>query len=1375
MPTHQSALEGVLPEGGVISFDTDLPIAAHADEIADLIAHHQVVVVAGETGSGKTTQLPKICLALGRRHIAHTQPRRIAARSVAERIADEMAVEIGALGGYPGRFTNRAGRATALTVMTDGVLLAEISHDRLLRGHDTIIIDEAHERSLNIDFLLGYLKQLLPRRPDLKVIITSATIDTARFSAHFNDAPVIEVSGRSYPVEIRYRPLDPAENLRDTDEDDEIDDLDEQADASRTDSSRPAAARRGSARNPAGGGGAVAAAGPPIDQATGICQAVQELCREGNGDILVFLAGERDIRDAADALTDLTAHDRRLAGTEILPLFARLSAAEQHRVFTSHPGRRIVLATNVAETSLTVPGIRYVIDPGTARISRYSTRTRVQRLPIEPISQASANQRAGRCGRVAPGICIRLYSQQDFESRPEFTEPEILRTNLAAVILQMAQARLGAITDFPFVEPPDHSQVSDGIRLLDELGALKPGHREEPRLTRIGHQLATMPVDPRLGRMILEGARQHALAEVLVIVAALSIPDVRERPADKREQADAFHHRFLTETGLQRALHPESGDHQEVGGAVDQGGDILAIHRLWRYLHQQRKELSGSAFRRMCHREFLNYLRVREWQDLHSQLKQICKDLKLERTAGTAPADRILVSLLSGLLSHIGLAEVAEKSRSTRSAGPGRRRPRQGPREYLGARGARFAINPGSALAKHPPELVMAVELVETSRLWARTVAGIQPEWVEEVGAHLLKRQYSEPHWAQSSASVVATERATLFGVPVWADRPVNYARIDPVVAREIFIRSALVERDWRANHGFLAHNDRVRAQAEDLEERSRQRGLVADDDAIFAFYDRRIPSDIVSASHFDAWWRHVDDRHQLDLSIDDLVDPGAVAGEDFPDHWQVGELSLPVRYVFDPGAGHDGVTVTVALALLNQVPAEPFSWQVPGLRTELATELIRSLPKRLRTQLVPAPDRARHALAWLAETGADGRPRAHHDLEFTAELGRALAALTGVVIAESDWHPEAIPAHLRVGFDVVDAEGRITGRPSRQHQPQKQHPHQSRGKAATPPHAAASREIAHSEDLAALRVDLAPKVSVSLTRAAAEEQVHGATSWVFGHIDTQVSLQRSGADALGYPCLVDEGSAVGTAVRDSVAAQTRSHGGGVVRLLLLNLPDPTSWTVAHLSNRTKLALAGSPYPSVPALLADARRKAVDSLARRHAGDLSGIRDQTSFDALALAVRQEAAEAMAQVVSTAAEILTGWGAARQAVARLPQGPARTDMTGQLADLVFLNFISATPDPWYQRMARWMREVQLRAEALPTNPVRDDRGMAELDPLLGAYDRLCAAQPAGALPADIEEIGFLIEELRIQLFAQRLQTHIPVSAKRIRNAIARAGG
>ena len=1356
-----SRLEGELPGGGVVTFDTDLPIAAHADEIADLIKHHQVVVVAGETGSGKTTQLPKICLALGRRQIAHTQPRRIAARSVAERVAEEMGVELGEQVGYQVRFTRRATSDTALTVMTDGVLLAEISHDRDLCAHDTIIIDEAHERSLNIDFLLGYLKQLLPRRPDLKVIITSATIDTARFSAHFDDAPVIEVSGRTYPVEVRYRPLDPSEQIRPDDEDD-IDDEDELL-------HRPSAPSLTSPDDEV------------VDQVTGICRAVQELCREESGDILVFLAGEQEIRETAEALADLN-----LSNTEVLPLFARLSAAEQHRVFTPHTGRRIVLATNVAETSLTVPGIRYVIDPGTARISRYSVRTKVQRLPIEPVSQASANQRAGRCGRVAPGICIRLYSQTSFESRPEFTEPEILRTNLAAVILQMAQARLGAITDFPFVEAPDRSRINDGIRLLDELGALKPGHRDAPRLTKIGHQLARVPLDPRLGRMLLEGARQGSLAEVLVIVAALSIRDVRERPADKREEADAFHRRFATEANLLQTLQAADntdnnrvGDwsqvrrqhiHQEAAntakpgpparhtphtrgkisprpqaGGIDEGGDIMAIHRLWRYLRHQRRQMGSSAFRRMCRAEYINYLRVREWDDLHGQLRQIAKELHLEVNRTSAPTDRVLVALLSGLLSHIGLVQVRQSAK--------RHGQRPGPQEYLGARGTKFAINPGSLLARKSPELVVAVELVETSRLWARTVAAVQPEWVEEVAGPLIRRSWAVPHWAASTASVVATERGTLFGVPLWADRRVTYGRIDPVASRQIFIRSALVERNWRSDHGFLKHNDRVRDEATDLEERSRQRGLVADDDAIFAFYDRRIPDGIVSGSHFDAWWRRVQDRHQLDLSIDDLVDSGSVDADAFPDHWKVGNLELPVRYVFEPGSGHDGVTVTIPLALLNQVPTAPFSWQVPGLRTELATELIRALPKRIRTQLVPAPDRARAALTWLEDHDAD------RHAPFTAELGRALRTLTGVIINPDDWNTAAIPAHLRIGFDITDAEGRPVGKKSRKNGKDKLKGSQS-------------ASIARSEDLEALQTDLAPEVSQSLTKAAGQPQIHGAKEWTFDPIPKRVDLSRKGPDAVGYPCLVDEGDSVGTTVLDTPRAQRTSHASGVVKLLILNLPDPTKWVVTHMDNATKLALATSPYPSVSALLADARHKAVASVAQEKAGDLSGIRDKKTFDDLALVVRQDQADRMARVVRTAGRILSRVVAARQALVTVSDPAIHADIVAQIDDLVFENFISATPDPWYDDMPRWIQGVSVRIESLMTNPSRDPRQMAELEPLLADYDALCEEQPAGKLPAEVEEIGFMLEELRVQYFAQKLGTRVSVSPKRIHMAIAK---
>lgn len=1273
-----------------ISFDPALPITAHVHDIADLLTRHQVVVVAGETGSGKTTQLPKIALQLGRRRIAHTQPRRIAARTVAERIADEMGVALGDQVGYQVRFTRKATTDTQLTVMTDGVLLAAITHDRDLRRYDTIIIDEAHERSLNIDFLLGYLKQLLPRRRDLKVLITSATIDTARFSAHFDDAPVVEVSGRTYPVDVRYQPLDEDEP----------------------------------------------------DQNTGIVNAVGDLLAAGPGDILVFLSGEREIRDATEALEDL-----KLPGLEVLPLFARLSAAEQQRIFQPHPGRRVVLATNVAETSLTVPGIRYVVDVGTARISRYSARTKVQRLPIEPVSQASANQRAGRCGRVAPGICIRLYSEEDFLARPEFTEPEILRTNLASVILQMAQARLGAITDFPFVEAPDAAQVSDGIKLLEELGALKRGNRNNPRLTAVGHQLARIPVDPRLARMLVEAERLDALREVQVIVAALAIPDVRERPAEKREQADALHARFHTETPTQADGAGEARGTDDRGRPLRhtahtntrkeapatqpaEGGDIMALVRLWHYLTDRRASLSGNAFRRMCREEFINFLRVREWEDLAAQLREIGRDLKWRTNRTPAPTSAVLTAVLSGLLSHVGLLDVREPRTAP---GKGGRR-RSGPREYLGARGAKFAINPGSALARVNPPLVMAVELVETTRLWARTVAPIEPEWIEEVGGHALKASHSEPHWSSSSASVVAYEKVSLYGVPIIADRRVDYARIDPVASRAIFIRQGLVEGGWATRHPFFAHNAEVRAEAESLEERTRRRDLLVDDQTIFDFYDRRIPAEVVSGSTFDKWWRRLDQPHLLDLTMEDLIrsDSAGPDAGDFPDHWQVGNLSLPVTYVFDPGSGHDGVTVTIELAQLNQLSAEPFSWQVPGLRQELASELIRGLPKAVRKNFVPAPNHARAALAWLAENDAD------HSRRLADELGRALRALTGHVVEPGEWRPEAVPAHLQVSFQVV-----------------------GEGAPAAP-----------TKDFAAVRQLLAGKVSQVLTRAARKQRVTGATDWTFDPIPTEQTLRRGQTTAIGYPALADEGKAVGLVVVDSPRAATLSHARGVRRLLVLTNPDPTNWVVAHLPNLEKVALAHSPYANVPALLADARLKAVDSLAREQV-DLDAIRSRESYESLALSVRQAQADRMRQVVSTAAQTLTHRLDVLEALAGLDAaGTIARDVSQQLENLVFTNFISATPDPWYGHLPRYVQAMAARIQAWRGNPRRDAQHQEVVDELEADYADLCAAQPPGPLPPEVEEVAFLLEELRVSLFAQQLRAAVPISPKRVRTAIAK---
>ncbi|HWM01457.1 MAG TPA: ATP-dependent RNA helicase HrpA, partial [Actinophytocola sp.] len=981
-----------------IDYPEQLPISQRREDIKKAIAEHQVVIVAGETGSGKTTQLPKICLELGRGvrgQIGHTQPRRIAARTVAERISDELDVPLGGAVGWKVRFTDQVGDDTLVKLMTDGILLAELQSDRRLHQYDTLIIDEAHERSLNIDFILGYLKQLLPRRPDLKVIITSATIDPERFSRHFGDAPIVEVSGRTYPVEVRYRPI--------------VDPDDPEAD-------------------------------PDRDQTQAILDAVDELCAEGPGDILVFLSGEREIRDTADALT---AQDLR--GTEILPLYARLSTGEQRRVFQAHRGRRVVLATNVAETSLTVPGIKYVIDPGFARISRYSNRLKVQRLPIEKISQASANQRKGRCGRTSDGICVRLYAEDDFDARPEFTDPEILRTNLASVILQMAAADLGDIAAFPFVEPPDRRHITDGMNLLNELGALESSTKEsEPRLTPLGRKLARLPVDPRLARMVLAADRNGCVSEVVVIAAALSIQDPRERPVDKQAQADQQHARFRD---------PES--------------DFLSYLNLWRYLTEQKQELSANRFRKLCRAEFLNYLRVREWQDVAGQLRQMAKSLDV--TANDTPAEpaTIHMSLLAGLLSHIGLKEPAS-------------------RDYLGARNAKFGIFPGSALFKKQPRWVMAAELVETTRLWGRIVARIDPEWIEPLAGHLVRRTYSEPRWEKKRAAVMATERVTLFGVPIVVDRSVNYGRIDPPVARELFIRHALVEGDWRSDHPFLRRNAELLAEAEELEHKARRRDIVVDEETLFEFYDQRVGQEVVSGRHFDTWWKKTR-REQPELLAFDpamLVNPeaGDVSQDAYPDAMSHNDIRLGLQYRFEPGTDTDGVTVRVPLALLGRVSADGLPWQVPGLRDELITALIRSLPKPVRRNFVPVPEFAAAVRARL-------EPVAEPTLDLVAA---ELRSLTGVVVPPDAWQLDQVPQHLRTTFQVVEESG---------------------------------EPILEGKDLGALKRELASRVRAELASGSAGITQEGLTSWTFGSLETSVSLRRAGQQVTAYPALVDTGS----------------------------------------------------------------------------------------------------------------------------------------------------------------------------------------------------------------------------------------------------------
>jgi len=1310
-----------------IWYPPELPVSQRRAEIAEAIRDHQVVIIAGETGSGKTTQLPKICLELGRGvagQIGHTQPRRLAARTVADRIAEELRTEPGTAVGYKVRFTDTSSDDTLIKLMTDGILLTEMQRDRRLLRYDTLIIDEAHERSLNIDFILGYLHKLLPSRPDLKVIITSATIDPHRFSAHFaesesskhraesesskhraggesskhgaggesgkhraggesgkhgNEAPVIEVSGRSYPVQVRYRPL--------------------------AESAEPAGESRSEPR------------GEPRDQVQGICDAVDELRAEGPGDILVFLSGEREIRDTAEALAGQ-------ADLEVLPLYARLSVAEQHRVFQPHNTRRVVLATNVAETSLTVPGIKYVVDPGTARISRYSHRTKVQRLPIEPISQASANQRAGRCGRTSDGVCIRLYTEQDFTSRPEFTDPEILRTHLASVILRMADLDLGEMKDFPFLDPPDSRQVSDGVRLLAELGAVsQPGGGI--RLTDLGRKLARLPVDPRLGRMILAAGHNGCAREVLIITAALSIIDPRERPADSREAADALHARF-----------------------AEPGSDFLSVLNLWDYLRDQQAELSGSAFRRMCRREYLHYLRVREWQDVYGQLKRAAKDLGVtaeadRRRPATGPAgqtgaaagadsgdqrgaetgtriaaelaDRVHQSLLAGLLSHIGMQDI-----SRQDAGK-----RRGPAEFTGAHGSRFAIFPDSVLARRPPQWVVAAELVETSRQWARIAARIEPEWVEPLAAHLVRRGYSEPHWDARRGAAMALEKVTLYGLPLVAARPVTMSRIDPVAAREIFISRALVDGDWRTHHRFFEHNHRLLAQAEELERRARRRGIVIDDAALFSFYDKRIPADVTSARHFDAWWKkaRAADPDLLNLDPAELAGPAAADVEptDYPSAW--GDLAL--SYEFTPGLPGDGVTVDIPLARLNQVAGEAFSWQIPGLREELVTELIRSLPKQLRRAFVPAPDVARTVLARLDP--------AHRDLldALAAELGR----LGGVAVPREAFDLSRLPEHLRLGFRIVGED----------------------------------TVLATGKDLAALRDQLRPQLQVALTAAASDITRSGIRSWDFGTLPRVFCHGQLRA----YPALADAGDAVDIALFETEAEAEEAMRLGNRRLLLIDVPAGARSVASRLPSSAKLAMSRHPYPSAAALLDDCAACAADEVIANAGGPAW---DAVAFEQLLAAARSALRAGTADVVSAVARVLAQAHAVDAGLERATSQalrPAVADLRAQRSGLIYPGFVSGTGARRLSDLVRYLRAMNQRLDKAPEDPRRDADRMATVHRVSESYQQVISELgPAARCRVDVRAVPWMIEELRVSLFAQTLGTAMPVSEQRIQAALNR---
>ncbi|MFF3696391.1 ATP-dependent RNA helicase HrpA [Streptomyces sp. NPDC002221] len=1235
-----------------VTYPEQLPVSQKKDDILEAIRDHQVVIVAGETGSGKTTQIPKICMELGRGvrgMIGHTQPRRIAARTVADRIAEELKTPLGEAVGWKVRFTDQVDQdATFVKLMTDGILLAEIQTDRELRGYDTIIIDEAHERSLNIDFLLGYLAQLLPRRPDLKVVITSATIDPERFSRHFGDAPIVEVSGRTYPVEVRYRPL--------LEEDSE--------DADR-------------------------------DQITAICDAVDELQAEGPGDILVFLSGEREIRDTADALIK-----KNLRSTEVLPLYARLSHAEQHRVFQQHSGRRIVLATNVAETSLTVPGIKYVIDPGTARISRYSHRTKVQRLPIEPVSQASANQRKGRCGRTSDGVCIRLYSEDDFLTRPEFTDAEILRTNLASVILQMTAAGLGDIEKFPFIDPPDHRNIRDGVQLLQELGALDPAEKDpKKRLTQQGRKLSQLPVDPRLARMVLEADRNGCVREVMVIAAALSIQDPRERPSDKQTQADQQHARFKDETS-----------------------DFLAFLNLWRYVREQQKERGSSSFRRMCKQEYLNFLRIREWQDIYSQLRTVAKTMGIHLNEEDAPEQSVHTSLLAGLLSHIGLKDTDKN-------------------EYLGARSAKFAIFPGSALFKKQPKLVMSAELVETSRLWARVNAKIEPEWIEPLAQHLVKRTYSEPHWEKDQAAVMAYERVTLYGVPIVANRKVNYGRIDAEASRELFIRNALVEGDWRTHHKFFADNRKLLTEVEELEHRARRRDILVDDETLYDFYDRRVPEHVVSGAHFDSWWKHKkrDEPELLDFEREMLINEkaGAVTKDDYPDSWRQGPLKFRVTYQFEPGADADGVTVHVPLQVLNQVTDEGFDWQIPGLREEVVTELIRSLPKPIRRHYVPAPNYASKFL--------DRAVPLQEPLPVT--LARELQRMVGVPVTADDFDLSRVPDHLKITFRIVDER---------------------------------RRKLAEDKDLEALKIQLRPKARQALSQAAAAtagpsgESIErsGLTDWTIGTLTKVFETRRAGQPVKAFPALVDAGESVSVRLFDTEAEQRQAMWRGTRKLILLNIPvNPAKFASDKLTNQQKLALSRNPHGSIQALFDDCATAAADKLIADHGGPAW---DEESFRKLYDKVRADLVDATVRTVGQVQQILAAWQACERrlkATNSLTLVANVADVRKQLAALVPPGFVTLTGLKRLPDLMRYLVAVDRRLQQMPTAVQRDTTRMEKVHEMQDEYAWLLEQLPQGRpVPQPVLDIRWMIEELRVSYFAHALGTAFPVSDKRIVKAI-----
>jgi ATP-dependent helicase HrpA len=1311
----------------VISYPPELPVSAAREEIADAIRDNQVVIVAGATGSGKTTQLPKIALELGRERIAHTQPRRLAARTIAERVAEEMQVELGTLVGYKVRFTDKVSDETRIALMTDGILLNEIHRDRLLTRYDTIIIDEAHERSLNVDFLLGYLARILPERRDLKVIITSATIDPESFAKHFEQAagrpvPIIEVSGRTYPVEIRYRPL--------------VADGDAASDAA-TD--------------------ATDASAEPEDEVSAIVAALRELDREAPGDVLVFLPGEAEIRDAADAVRGAYSKDR--SPTEVLPLYGRLSAAEQHRVFersrVAGVRRRVVLATNVAETSLTVPGIRYVIDTGTARISRYSNRSKVQRLPIEAISQASASQRSGRAGRTSDGIAIRLYSEEDFTKRPEFTEPEILRTSLASVILQMLSLGFGDITEFPFLTPPDSRGVKAAFDLLTELGAVQAARGDgAPRLTRIGREISRIPIDPRFARMLIEagspstGSGTQVTRDVLAIVSGMSIQDVRERPEERREEADRLHARF-----------------------VDPTSDFLTLLNLWNHLREQQRELGSSAFRRLCRAEHLNYVRVREWFDVHRQLRTLVKTPDGRDASGSSDPDAIHRALLSGLLSQIGLLD--ERTAPAGKSSTGSLSPSKGRRiaEYRGARGIRFSIFPGSGLRKKSPRAVIAAEIVETSRTFARTVAAIDPAWAEALAGDLAKRQVTEPHWSKDAGAAVAYEKVTLFGLEIVPRRRVQFARIDRAASREMFVRHALVEGEWDPSRidkrvsAFWRSNAELRKRLEKLEERERRRDILAGDEAVFRFYDERIPTEVFDVRSFEKWWGETlaSTPRLLVMREGDLLDDGARATQDeFPTRWTQGDQVLGLAYRFEPGAVDDGVSVVVPLALLAQIEDRGFDWQVPGLRAELITGLLRALPKTIRRHVVPAAD-------WADKFGAElaGEGPEHHDGRPTRTLKEALARqiqpLANQLVSASDFDDERVPAHLRMNFRAVDERGRVAGSGRDLAALQAQLSDRARSSVA--------RSIARPAPARGAK-DGSASVAAASARGPIEQD--GLTTWTFGDLPEVLDTRVAGGVVRGYPAIVDQGKTVSVRVESSADAATAATRDGVLRLVLLAVPSPSSYVQQHLTSQEKLALAASPYQSAAALIEDCRAAVARKTIQGIVAD-GVVRTEADFTRIRDAVSATLVDDLFACVSLVARILTQSREVERGIKSQNSlallGPLN-DIRTQLSGLLHPGFVSAAGIDRLAHFPRYLTAMLDRLKTLTTEPGKDRARMTEYERMAKAFEDAGGTIP---LPRDaaptLVETRWLLEEYRVSVFAQRLGTAQPVSPQRIMKALA----